>query len=841
MKTIRKADIVCVLILLALPFLFFSPAIFTGRVLLPADTILLMRPWGIAGLQRFPNFHFAQNQMHGPIFEYYSWRHYAREQMRKGIIPLWNPYELGGNVLLANNQSAVLYPLNLLLYILPLPTGMNILTLLHSFLTGFFLYGLLRTLGRSSIASLTASGLWMFCGLQIVWTEFQTPTAALCWLPAGLWAWELSKQKKDIRIAFIGSGCAVAMELLAGHLQFAFYGILALAIYAIARSWNTPLRTLFALIGCILFGISLSAVSLIPVVEMSRLNFRGAHDSYARSIGLRLPPENLLTLLQPDVFGNPKDYVAMNSDGMPVDGHPYIGKYDFIEYCFYLGIPGLFLGMLGGWLCLAGFRYSDWRDDSVRSIPLLLIAVVGLLLALGSPLCALFFYGLPGYKQFHATARSISLFCFGISSLAAWGMDALRQHNARIARPTIIIGVCIFITGLAAFPGLGLWKQTLLSDFWYSYELAGLKHFGIFFLLSALSIGLFLSHHPSGDPIKASNKNKKERKTASGIPFDSRKSFSLSRITPILLAAAALADLYSWGISFNPATNPGMLGFPTQTTDFLKNAYPDRILSLEYPGDGKNRGIHSMIVPNYNAVCHLREVQGADSLHTLRYHQLLQAVSRQIKPDWGFPDPNTLHVPGADNPFFDMMDVKYVTTVPEDPLNSNRFQRIEDDELTIWQNPRAHGLAWMTGSAVQAHGAEETASILDSPNFDFRKTAILDQPPPVMQNEATADKVQITDYQSQMEKLDVSGNGSGLLVLSEIAFPGWIAAVDGHPQKVITANYILRAVPVSKGHHEVIFNYRPMSYCLGLYITCVGASALAWLLTIKLQFHIRKI
>jgi len=57
--------------------------------------------------------------MHGPIFEYYSWRHYARERIRAGEVPLWNPYELGGNVLLANSQSAVLYPPNLLLYVLP--------------------------------------------------------------------------------------------------------------------------------------------------------------------------------------------------------------------------------------------------------------------------------------------------------------------------------------------------------------------------------------------------------------------------------------------------------------------------------------------------------------------------------------------------------------------------------------------------------------------------------------------------------------------------------------------------------------------------------------------------
>src|SRR5437879_7777441 len=100
-----------------------------------------MRPW--AGGEKY----IAQNQMLGPIFEYYSWRHYARERIRAGEVPLWNPYELGGNVLLANSQSAVLYPPNLLLYLLPLPIGINLVTALHTLLTGLMMLGMLRALG----------------------------------------------------------------------------------------------------------------------------------------------------------------------------------------------------------------------------------------------------------------------------------------------------------------------------------------------------------------------------------------------------------------------------------------------------------------------------------------------------------------------------------------------------------------------------------------------------------------------------------------------------------------------------------------------------------------------
>src|SRR5207248_9362750 len=144
--SMRRANATCILVLFAATVAVYFPALFLGKVLLPADIVPLMAPWAATAREKFPDYRFAQNQLHGPIFEYYSWRHYARERMRAGEVPLWNPYELSGNVLLANSQSAVLYPPNLLLYLFPLWYGINIVTALHTFLTGLFMFLLLRAL-----------------------------------------------------------------------------------------------------------------------------------------------------------------------------------------------------------------------------------------------------------------------------------------------------------------------------------------------------------------------------------------------------------------------------------------------------------------------------------------------------------------------------------------------------------------------------------------------------------------------------------------------------------------------------------------------------------------------
>jgi hypothetical protein len=66
------------------------------------------------------------------------------------------------------------------------------------------------------------------------------------------------------------------------------------------------------------------------------------------------------------------------------------------------------------------------------------------------------------------------------------------------------------------------------------------------------------------------------------------------------------------------------------------------------------------------------------------------------------------------------------------------------------------------------------------------------------------------------ERIEIRSQGPGLLVLSEINFPGWQVWVDGVSQPVETYNGLLRAVRLSSGDHRVVFAFRSASLCLGL-------------------------
>jgi CBS domain-containing protein len=80
-------------------------------------------------------------------------------------------------------------------------------------------------------------------------------------------------------------------------------------------------------------------------------------------------------------------------------------------------------------------------------------------------------------------------------------------------------------------------------------------------------------------------------------------------------------------------------------------------------------------------------------------------------------------------------------------------------------------------------------------------------------------------------RITVAATGPGRLVLSEVAYPGWRARVDGEPALIVTAHDLLRAVDLPGGAHEVVFEYRPASVYVGAGLSLLGVVcflALLW-------------
>jgi hypothetical protein len=75
-------------------------------------------------------------------------------------------------------------------------------------------------------------------------------------------------------------------------------------------------------------------------------------------------------------------------------------------------------------------------------------------------------------------------------------------------------------------------------------------------------------------------------------------------------------------------------------------------------------------------------------------------------------------------------------------------------------------------------------------------------------------------------KITIKAHGPGILVLSEIAYPGWKVAVDGTNAELHALDDLLRSVNLSPGVHEVVFYFQPWTVYLGSIITLITLLAL---------------
>ena len=69
--------------------------------------------------------------------------------------------------------------------------------------------------------------------------------------------------------------------------------------------------------------------------------------------------------------------------------------------------------------------------------------------------------------------------------------------------------------------------------------------------------------------------------------------------------------------------------------------------------------------------------------------------------------------------------------------------------------------------------------------------------------------VKITSYAPNELRYDVNSKNGGVVVFSEVYYPGWTATVDGQPVEVGRVNYVLRAININGGNHKVVLEFRP--------------------------------
>ncbi len=371
-----------------------------------------------------------------PSLQFYPWREYAFDLLRDGQLPLWNSYNGAGAPLLANYQSALLYPLNWLGLIFPLAWWMSITSVLHLFIAGVGMWALTGRLGLPSLGrgiSVLAFALTSYL-VGRLGTYPTISTAA--WMPWVLWA-TLGLLSCASRRDTGWLAVFVALQLLAGHAQTTWYSMLLVA--AFCGWWSIthhPFngRRLAIVIAGLALGAGIAAIQLLPTAELLRQSQRSSGVDYDFAMNYSYAPLRSFNFLLPNFFGNPADgsYVT-NEKGETIGV--------FFEDAVYIGLIPVISALVAilTWLWRKVRRTE--RPVYFATVPFwLLIVIIGFIFALGkhSPIFPFLYRNIPTFSLFQAPVRWHIWTVFGLSILAGigagvWGRGYWLFFGTRLA------------------------------------------------------------------------------------------------------------------------------------------------------------------------------------------------------------------------------------------------------------------------------------------------------------------------------------------------------------------------------------------------------------------------
>ena len=129
--------------------------------------------------------------------------------------------------------------------------------------------------------------------------------------------------------------------------------------------------------------------------------------------------------------------------------------------------------------------------------------------------------------------------------------------------------------------------------------------------------------------------------------------------------------------------------------------------------------------------------------------------------------------------------------------------------------------------AIVLPDLEDQLRYIKRPDFEPQEQVLLETATPnhtpylskMDGTSAKNDVVTIVGYHPKRIELKSVSESGTYLVLSELFYPGWHAYVDGKEGPILRADFLLRAIPLTPGRHDIAFVYRPMSFLAGAAIS----------------------
>lgn len=576
------------------------------------------------------------------------------------------------------------------------------------------------------------------------------------WIPL-IFAFFIKALQTGKLVWSMASGMCIGVSILGGHIQPPLYAVVGLSFYAVYRAIigfheRESYRSVLWPLFCL--GVcGLIGFSLAAIQILPSLEYARLA---LRWVGSPDPIETSVKI--PYWIVSSRDYF-----------HP--------QDLFAFLIPSLlssrdgnpYMGILP--LMFAMLAVAGRKDIHVRFF--FALAAISLLYSMGtfSIIHGLAYAFIPMIDKIREPIRGLYLVHFCLAVLVGYGVEIVSKPMKRAD------------------------KQVLV----------GLTKYSTYFLgvVSAIIFYVYLRFKLSGEVIKG-EPNLEELSfflliLACSVAFLKGRGYAITRplMSKAIIVFFVVLDLFSY---YGKESFLLKRNFD-QKSNFSPEQYYKRCEAIKFLQAQagffriENRG--NALPPNFGDVFHLHGILGYSATMLKDYYEFVF-----MKP--------TSRV-------YDLLNVRYI--VSKESIEEAKL--VHDGEIKVYERSTYFPRAWVVCGIEVIKRPSVLAQRLMSEDFDPQQAVILMESPPNFVSMLTGRKegesaCEITKHSPNEIVLNVETTADGFLVLSEIYYPGWKAYIDGRESKIYKANYIFRALYLTRGSHTVIFKYEPASFQTGL-------------------------
>ncbi|MDD2807457.1 MAG: YfhO family protein [Patescibacteria group bacterium] len=703
-------------------------------------------------------------------------RYWAAEQIKHGDLPLWNDQISAGFPQLAEGQTGVFYPFNLIFFIL-LPIGFAVLAtyFLNFLLAGIFTFIYCRSLNISQVGSWLAATAFSFSGWFVFRLKHLNLINAAIWLPLIFYLIEklIVSKRKDLLLVLLSG--VYTIQFFAGHPQISYISVLAGLAYYLIRllgndefkksgRWLKIYKIIFPWMVIGFLTLGMTAIQLLPTYQLSKLSARGSWSDFNNSVGtLVFQPVEFLTAIYPYIFGNPANGSYQGFD---------LGfKSGFWEDSVYFGLLPLFFSFIA--------LIFVWRKEKIiRQLSFFLVFCLFFILAGSNPWFKWVWSVLPSYQVFRFHQRFLLPFILIMSVLSALGFDYCAKKIANVGK-----------TGKAAPRNLNSgWSIIVILI--VSIELL---------FMSLQFIGTMPTTYLTAEP----------------------ESVEWLKADQDQFRVASLYYQLSWNFVFSNSN--GWLSTPDLYLENRELVQPN--LNLFY-------GLSTYNDRGWNEGGQLDR----------RLAALLTVIDKNITLDVTshavIISPNVLKVLGLQN-------VKYLLSYY--PVRSNHLAEVKSinqlflPTLHIYQNPYFLNRAFMVFQSKPVNADADEIASLFADDFDPSKVVTSAAELGLKPALKAQSQVEVISHQANKSAYRVKTDSDGLLFISQLYYPGWIAKVDGKKVDLERVNGAYTGLMIPSGEHRVELKYDPKSFELGLTISLLTLILIIIYFAMKLLVSMRSV